>query len=402
MELALALLLMLVVVLGIAVVVLATRRPPEPDVATAVDQAVQQALHELAVRSAEERRATVDEALVRLQQLNGQQQAMLRTLASQERSADKETIEVHLATVQEALRQELARLGGEVQQLQQQSQRSLTEVMTTLQDHRSVTLQLHSTTQDLREVLASPKRRGQWGERMAEDILRLAGLQENVSYRTQTKLAEGVIPDLTLLLPRGAELHVDAKFPLDSYVAALEATTAAERERHEAAFVRDVRLKVKDVAGRGYAKAAGSLGYVLLFIPNEGIASFLLERDPGLFDEALKQDVVLCSPSSLFSLLAVARLATDSFRVEQDADRILAGVGTFKEQFRKFSDSFAVVGKRLAEVQKAYDTCATTRVNQLTRQMERLDAVREERGVAAEEPEGPVGQVVVMRNAVGE
>jgi len=304
--------------------------------------------------------------------------------------------------VQEAMRTELLRLGSEVQRLQHESQRSLTEVMTTLHDHRAVTLQLQTTAHDLREVLASPKRRGQWGERMAEDILRLAGLQEHVSYRTQTKLAEGVIPDLTLLLPRGAELHIDAKFPLDGYVAALEATTDAERERCEAAFVRDVRAKVRDVAGRGYAKANRSIGYVLLFIPNEGIASFLLEREPGLFEEALRLDVVLCAPSSLYSLLAVARLATDSFRVEQDADRILAGMGSFKEQFRKFNDSFAVIGKRLTEVQKAYDACATTRINQLTRQVERLDAIRDERGVPADEPEEPGGQVVVMRNAVGE
>jgi hypothetical protein len=42
-------------------------------------------------------------------------------------------------------------------------------------------------------------------------------------------------------------------------------------------------------------------------------------------------------------------------------------------------------------------------VNQLTRQMERLDAVREERGVEVDgAPESLGAQVVVMRNAVGE
>jgi DNA recombination protein RmuC len=402
MEIVVALLVVTVVVLGGVVVLLATRRPPEPDVSGAVDHALQVALVELAGQAAADRRATMDEALARLQQLNGHQQETLRALAGQERTAEKAALEQHLASVHEAMRVELGRLGQEVQQLQQQSSTSLAQVMTTLHDHRTIAQQLHATTQDLREVLANPKRRGQWGERMAEDILRLAGLQENVSYRTQTKLAEGVIPDVTLLLPRGAELHLDAKFPLDAYVAALEAPTDAERERHEAAFVRDVRAKVRDVAGRGYARAGRSLGYVLLFIPNEGIASFLLEREPGLFEEALRQDVVLCSPSSLYSLLAVARLATDSFRVEQDADRILAGMGAFKEQFRKFGDSFQVIGKRLAEVQKAYDACSTTRWNQLSRQVERLDAIREERGLAVDEAQRPGAEIVVMRNAVGE
>ena len=35
-------------------------------------------------------------------------------------------------------------------------------------------------------MLASTQRRGAWGERMAADVLRLAGLQEGVNYVRQS------------------------------------------------------------------------------------------------------------------------------------------------------------------------------------------------------------------------
>src|SRR5439155_3018583 len=81
---------------------------------------------------------------------------------------------------------------------------------------------LTDTTARLREVLAGSKSRGQWGERMAEDVLHAAGLVEHVNYRKQTATADGGIPDFTFLLPGDQVCHMDVKFPLDNYVRALE------------------------------------------------------------------------------------------------------------------------------------------------------------------------------------
>lgn len=75
---------------------------------------------------------------------------------------------------------------------------------------------LSETTQDLRQALSSSQARGQWGERMAEDVLQLAGFLEGVNYCKQRRLDSGGIPDFTFLLPRGLELHMDVKFPLDN------------------------------------------------------------------------------------------------------------------------------------------------------------------------------------------
>ena len=84
-----------------------------------------------------------------------------------------------------------------------------------LRTHAELTQHLATTTQSLREALANPKARGQWGERMAEDILRHAGFIEHVNYEKQVAVEGGrTIPDFTFFLPKGQVLYMDVKFPL--------------------------------------------------------------------------------------------------------------------------------------------------------------------------------------------
>ena len=117
---------------------------------------------------------------------------------------------------------------------------------------------LLQTTQSLREALSSTKARGQWGERMAEDVLQLAGFVENVNYRKQRALegARGV-PDFTFMLPNDLLLYMDVKFPFDNYLRYCDATSDLDRKRHRDAFLRDVRARVKELSGREYADSAG-------------------------------------------------------------------------------------------------------------------------------------------------
>ena len=80
--------------------------------------------------------------------------------------------------------------------------------------------------------------RGQWGERMAEDVLQLAGFLEGINYHKQREIDTG-IPDFTFLLPDGLSLHMDVKFPLDNDLRYLDAErTDSAAVRYD--FLRDV------------------------------------------------------------------------------------------------------------------------------------------------------------------
>jgi DNA recombination protein RmuC len=286
--------------------------------------------------------------------------------------------------------------------------RSMAELIATLQRERAeqhgavvagldeavrTTNRLAETTQSLREALASPRARGQWGERMADDVLRLAGMTDGVNYLKQKAIAGGRVPDFTFLLPRGLHLHMDVKFPVDNYLRFLEAGADRERERCRDAFLRDVRNRVRELAGRGYADAATTVGYQLLFIPNESVYSFIGEHAPLLADEALRHKVVLCSPFTLFAVLGVIRQAVDNFMLERTSDEILGALAGFTQQWERFGDQIDVLGRRLASTQNAFDELAGTRRRRLQRELDEIDQLRRQRELPGAEPDDRIDEV---------
>ncbi len=241
---------------------------------------------------------------------------------------------------------------------------------------------LTASTNTLGAALANSRARGQWGERMAEDIFRLMGLREGVNYRKQRAMgSNGSIPDFTFLLPRGETLNMDVKFPLDNYVRFLE----SEEDSDRSAFLRDVRQKVKEVSSRGYIDTSqGTLDYVLLFIPNESVYSFIHENDPSLLDDALKSKVIWCSPSTLYCVLAVVRQAVDNFAMEQTSNEIISLMGAFNEQWQRYQDSVVTLGNRLDSTQRAFEDVRGTRKRMLERPLGKIEELRQQRRLPVE------------------
>lgn len=215
---------------------------------------------------------------------------------------------------------------------------------------------LAATTEGLRSLLDNSRARGQWGERMAEDILRASGLQEHVQYlknRAQDTVATR--PDFTFLLPDRHKLNMDVKFPLDNYARMVNAQTEEEKARFKAEFIRDAKARIKEIQKREYINPAeGTLDYVLLFIPNEQVYGFIHEAAPDLMDEALKQKVVLCSPFTLYAVLGVVRQAFDNFHFAKKTQEILKLVSDFAAVYDLFRRRFESLGEQLDKARALY------------------------------------------------
>jgi DNA recombination protein RmuC len=317
--------------------------------------------------------AALDTALsVASSKLGDQMQAGVQVI-DRERSAMSQQVE--------NVQGELRRVGDLVTTLQQERAEQNGRLSAGLEQAVAVTNQLASTTTSLRDALASPKSRGQWGERMAEDVLRMAGFVDGVNYTKQTQVAGRGVPDYTFNLPKGHVVHMDVKFPIDNYLRCLEHDNDADREQYHKAFKRDVRSRVKELADRAYINPETTVDYLLLFIPNESVYGFLHEHDPGLIDMALAQKVVLCSPTSLFAVLAVIRQAVDNFLVERRSDEILSTIGGLRDQWQKFGDSVDKVGRGLQSAQKGFDDLVGPRTRQFEKQLSKLESVRDNRAI---------------------
>ena len=297
-----------------------------------------------------------------------------RELAGKDLDGKKSLIDQQLAT----MTAKLDDVSSMVQQVEAERARSFGELNAQLaSQHEGLAALLH-TTQSLREALSSTKARGQWGERMAEDVLRLAGFVENVNYRKQRALDTGRgIPDYTFFLPNKLLLHMDVKFPLDNYVRFCDATSDLERKRYRDDFLRDVRARVRELSDRDYVDpGGGTVDFVLLFIPNEQLYAFIHEQDDTILDDAVRHGVVFCSPLTLFVVLALIRQMVENLRLARTSDEILSLLGQFSEQWTKFKGQMEKVGQRIDAASKEYTALAGTRTNTLERPLRRINELR--------------------------
>lgn len=355
---------------GLAALRIARRRELDP--ASIVDELRRTA--EDQQRGAEAQRdAAIAAALHQLDTMNRAVLESERTRGAQELDGKKSLIDQQL----QAMTGKLSEVSQLVQTLERDRAMKFGELASQLQQQREGIAALVESTQGLRQALSSSKARGQWGERMAEDVLRLAGLIENVNYRKQRAIEGGGVPDYTFMLPQGMSLHMDVKFPLDNYLRYLEAESDTERERYRKEFLRDVRNRLKELGGRGYVNTGdGTVDCMLLFIPNEQVYAFINEQDRTILDDAMHQKIVFCSPLTLYAVLAVIRQAVDNFRLERTSKEILALLHGFAKQWEKFVEQMDKVGRNLKTAHHAFEDLEGTRRRQLERQLDKVEALR--------------------------
>jgi len=179
----------------------------------------------------------------------------------------------------------------------------------------------------------------------------------------------------------------------------LETEEAVVRDGHRKQFLLDVRKHIKDLGGKDYVNAQqNTVDYVLMFIPNESLFSFIHDQDPEMIDRALGQKVILCSPITLFAVLAVIRQAVQVFGLEQRSKAVQDVLAGIRSEWQKFIAAYETVGTRLQSTRNAYDDLTGRRTRQMDKQFAKIEAL--ERG--GSEPEQVVDRLVTLEVATAE
>ncbi len=311
-------------------------------------------------------------------QVVSKQAEQILQLAETKLSGKKEVIDGSLKTMKDEFKDNMHRMEDLMKNIGEKN----VKIDTRLDNAATAIRELNDTAGNIRNALASNSSRGQWGERMAEDVLRLSGMIEGINYIKQTKLETGSKPDFTFILPQNLKLNMDVKFPFNNYQQFTAAETDIEREDYKKKFLKDVRQRVKEIQTRDYINAEDqTVDYVLLFVPNEQIFGFINEMDRGLIDEAMQARTILCSPLSLYAILAVVRQSIDNFRMETKSQEMLSLLGSFKQQWEKFKDQMETVKDRFESVHKGYEELTGARERQLDKHLTKIDELRVSRGI---------------------
>ncbi|NOZ09408.1 MAG: DNA recombination protein RmuC [FCB group bacterium] len=280
-----------------------------------------------------------------------------------------EKADQHLTEKKKLIDQNLSEMDKKLKGIADQS----IELKGSLQENRLETEKLRKTAASLHEVLSSSQKRGQWGERMVEDILQFIGLVENINYQKQSQVESGQRPDYTFKLPKEKVLNMDVKFPLAHYENYITAEDDFHRNEEKKTFLQDVKKHIKTVAGRAYINPAeGTLDYVMLFIPNESIYGFINKEDPELINFAMRNKVLLCSPLTLYAVLSLIHQATRNFAMEDRAAEVMNLVDAFRKQWEMYIAAMDKLGNSIESARRNYETLVTTRKRQLEKPLDKI------------------------------
>lgn len=217
---------------------------------------------------------------------------------------------------------------------------------------------MRSETGKLSTALRRSDARGRWGEVALRNLVEMAGMTEHVDFEMQVQVRAGDAaqrPDLVVRLPGGGSIVVDAKAPLEHYLAALERPD--EREALFAEHANAVKRHVDALGTKRYFEQfPKSPAYVVMFVPVESALSAALGARPDLQEYALRNRVVLASSGIFLGLLQTIGLFWRQEQLAENAEEIRKAGETLYDRLATFAEHFAGVGKALGGAAKSYNS----------------------------------------------
>ena len=300
-----------------------------------------------------------------------------RLATSEERSkAELEERKKAVAALLEPLRKTLESLDQKSQDMEKARIDAYSRIDQQVQLLAQATGSLQEKTTSLTTALKSSQVRGRWGEIALRNVAELAGMTEHCDFDEQLAIAEGKRPDMTVSLPGGRKIAVDAKAPLTDFLAAAEATEDVSREAALDRHVKALRAHVKSLASRGYAEALQSdLDLVVMFLPGEQFLSAAFAQDPDLQVDALRAKVLIATPTTLVALLRTVAIYWQQRSLAENAEAIAETARELYQRAAKFSDDLDRVGKGLGAALAAYNQAVGSfnrRLRPMARRLEEL------------------------------
>jgi DNA recombination protein RmuC len=278
-----------------------------------------------------------------------------------------------IENIVESLYKEMRRAQRRIEDAERERVGSFRELNKELQNQREMTKQLSATTENLKKILSNNQLRGQFGEQVAENLLKMSGFVKGTDYDMNKAGDTGTRPDFSVYMPDGKKINIDSKFPYANLQKMLAAEDKQAKKDYMKKFESDIKDKIKQVSTRDYINPEeNTVDFVILFIPNEMIFSFIYDKMNDIWADAMKKKVVLAGPFSFTAILRMVRQAYDNFKYQENTQKIIGLIKQFEKQFDKYNEEFSKIGSRIDSLQKQYNKVDGTRSRQLVRIIDKI------------------------------
>lgn len=296
----------------------------------------------------------------------------LITMADQKIGTDLQNKKDSIEKMVKQVLEELTKNQSKLESAERDRIGSFMGLKESLETNQKLTKELKVTADSLKNVLSNNQLRGAFGEQVAEDLLKQSGFVIGTDYTKQESQGSSR-PDFTLYLPDKTKINIDSKFPYSNIVKMSETEDASEKKRYLKLFEQDLKNKISEVSTRDYISPEdNTVDFVLLFIPNEMIFSFIYEKFPAVLQEAYRKKIVIAGPFSFTAILRMVRQAYENFRYQKNVQSIITQIKIFEKEFGKFNDEFEKIGPRIDSLSRQFNQVNTTRSNKLLRVIDKI------------------------------
>jgi DNA recombination protein RmuC len=301
-------------------------------------------------------------------------------------SQREQAIEAMLMPIREAL----GKTEQQLQRIEKERAESFGSLRAALETVTLGQQALQRETRTLVNALRRPEVRGQWGELTLRRLVELAGMLEHCDFNEQVSVRteQGQLrPDMVVHMPDGRDLVVDVKTPLDAYLEAVEAVTDEQRATALARHAQGLRERVRHLASKNYwSQFEKSPDFVILFIPGDQFLSAALAELPTLLEDAIRQNVIIATPSSCVALLKAVAYGWRQTALANNAATIRTLGEDLYKRLVTFTSHLGRLGRSLGGSVEAFNSA----VGSFERQV--LPGARKftELGVRPERPMEPI------------
>jgi len=206
------------------------------------------------------------------------------------------------------------------------------------------------------------KARGNWGEGILERILDMSGLEKGRDFNVQQSFSseenQRYTPDVIVNLPDNKHLVIDSKVSLVAYDNYCAADSESKKSQYLKEHINAIYARIKELSSKDYFKLKGlnTPDFVLMFIPIEPSFSIAMQEDPGIYNHAFDNNILIVTATTLIGALRVINVIWKQEKQNRNVVEIAKEAGLMLDKFQGFLDDMKKVGDHISNTEKTYQS----------------------------------------------
>lgn len=291
-------------------------------------------------------------------QLKSQVNHDFKALASDILKNDRDKLKIDNSDLLTPLQTQLKGFRDRIETITKEQIEERTSLKEQIKSLHEANRETQQSAQNLTNALTyDNKLQGDWGEEILSSLLSSYGFQEGVEFDLQkqykSETGEKFKPDVILHLPEGKDVVIDSKVSLKDYVDYVADQTNKEALKKHIASIDN---QIKNISIKEYENLEGvrSLDFIFVFIPIEGALLLALQHKHSLFDDALKKNIMLVSPSMLSMSLKTVNFMWQTDKQNKNADEIARQAGKMYDKLAGFFSDLDKIESQLDKTKEGF------------------------------------------------